>query len=330
MTYVAGNGEAGMADRVLIVEDDPVVADLLRSVLERAGYEVIVFGDGVEALEWAFHERPDAIVLDVALPTIDGFEVLRRIRRDHRTMFAVVVLLTGMSGAAERAYGWDLEPDDYLVKPFDPDDLVARLGGRLRRVRQALATSWAMLPSGTMIEAHARQLLDDGEGFALLHIDLDEFKAFNGRYGWVRGNQAIALLARIVESVANDVGVGSFAGHVGGDDFSVTTDPDLGVKFALEVIDRFDRAVLELYDPDDRAARRVVVADRRGELASHRIMTVSIGIATTAVRGFTHYGEAFEVAAAMLRIAKRPSRSSFAIDRRRDDPDDPGTLVPVR
>jgi diguanylate cyclase (GGDEF)-like protein len=317
MTYVAGNGEAGMADRVLIVEDDPVVADLLRSVLERAGYEVIVFGDGVEALEWAFHERPDAIVLDVALPTIDGFEVLRRIRRDHRTMFAVVVLLTGMSGAAERAYGWDLEPDDYLVKPFDPDDLVARLGGRLRRVRQALATSWAMLPSGTMIEAHARQLLDDGEGFALLHIDLDEFKAFNGRYGWVRGNQAIALLARIVESVANDVGVGSFAGHVGGDDFSVTTDPDLGVKFALEVIDRFDRAVLELYD-------------RRGELASHRIMTVSIGIATTAVRGFTHYGEAFEVAAAMLRIAKRPSRSSFAIDRRRDDPDDPGTLVPVR
>src|SRR6476646_10436451 len=148
MKYVAGNGGVGMADRVLIVEDDPVVADLLRSVLERAGYGVIVFGDGVEALEWAFRERPDAIVLDVALPTIDGFEVLRRIRRDHRTMFAVVVLLTGMSGAAERAYGWDLEPDDYLVKPFDPDDLVARLGGRLRRVRQALATSWAMLPSG--------------------------------------------------------------------------------------------------------------------------------------------------------------------------------------
>src|SRR4029078_7890169 len=99
----------------------------------------------------------------------------------------------------------------------------------------------------------------------------------------------------------------------------------LGVVFAREVIDGFYRAVLELYDPDDRAARRVVVADRRGELASHRIMTVSIGIATTAVRGFTHYGEAFEVAAAMLRIAKRPSRSSFAIDRRRDDPDDPGT-----
>jgi len=322
-----------MTDRVLIVEDDTDVAGLLRSVLERAGYEVTVLDDGLAAVEWAARERPDAIVLDVTLPTIDGFEVLRRIRGDHRTLFAVVILLTGLTGAAERAYGWDLQPDDYLVKPFDPDDLVARLGGRLRRVRQALATSWAMLPSGTVIEAHVRQLLDDGEGFALLHIDLDEFKAFNGRYGWVRGNQAIALLARIVESVANDVGVGSFAGHVGGDDFSVTTDPDLGVKFALEVIDRFDKAVPELYDGADREARCVWVTDRRGVRERHRLMTVSIGVATTAVRPFAHYGEASEVAAAMLRIAKRASRSSFAIDRRRDDPDDPGpagALVPVR
>jgi diguanylate cyclase (GGDEF)-like protein len=319
-----------MADRVLIVEDDPDVAALLQSVLEPTGYEVTVVRDGLDAVEWAARERPDAIVLDTTLPTIDGFEVLRRIRRDHRTMFAVVVLLTGLSGAAERAYGWDLEPDDYLVKPFDPDDLVARLGGRLRRVRQALATSWAMLPSGTMIEAHVRQLLDDGDGLALLHIDLDEFKAFNGRYGWVRGNQAIALLARIVESVANDVGVGSFAGHVGGDDFSVTTDPDLAVKFALEVIDRFDHAVPDLYDEADRTARCVWVTGRRGERERHRLMTVSIGIATMAVRGFAHYGEASEVAAAMLRIAKRASRSSFSIDRRRDDPDDPGAPVPVR
>jgi diguanylate cyclase (GGDEF)-like protein len=309
-----------MADRVLIVEDDTDVADLLRSVLERAGYEVTVLEDGLEAVEWAARERPDAIVLDVTLPTIDGFEVLRRIRGDHRTLFAVVILLTRLTGAAERAYGWDLQPDDYLVKPFDPDDLVARLVGRLRRVRQALSTSWAMLPSGTMIEAHVRQLLDDGEGFALLHIDLDEFKAFNGRYGWVRGNQAIAMLARIVESVANDVGVGSFAGHVGGDDFSVTTDPDLAVKFALEVIDRFDKAVPELYDVQDREAGLVWVTDRRGVRERHRLMTASIGIATTAVRPFAHYAEASEVAAAMLRIAKRASRSSFAIDRRREEP----------
>jgi diguanylate cyclase (GGDEF)-like protein len=177
-----------------------------------------------------------------------------------------------------------------------------------------------MLPSGTMIEARARQLLDDGEGFALLHIDLDEFKSFNGRYGWVRGNQAIAVLARIVESVANDVGVGSFAGHVGGDDFSVVTEPGIAVKFALEVIDRFDRAAPQLYDEGDRKPRGVWVTDRRGLREWHRLMTVSIGIATTDVRPFSHYGEAAEVAAAMLRIAKRAWRSSFAIDRRREDP----------
>ena len=288
-----------MSDRVLVVGDDPDVASTLRSVLERAGYEVTTLSDGLEALEWALRERPDAIV-----------------RSDHRTAFTVVILLTGRGGDADRAYGWDLEPDDYLVKPFDPEDLLARLGARLRRVRNALATSWALLPSGTMVEQHARTILEQGRGFALLHIDLDEFKAFNGRYGWVRGNHVIGLLARIVESVANDVAAGSFAAHVGGDDFTVVTEPAIAVKFALDVIDRFDRALPELYDDADRKAGFVEVLDRKGRLQRHRLMTVSIGIATTDVRAFAHYGEAAEVAAEMLRLAKRVWRSSFMIDRR--------------
>jgi len=312
-----------VADRVLVVEDDPDVAMMLRMVLERAGDDVTVLADGLEAVEWSLRERPDAIVLDVTLPTIDGFEVLRRIRRDHRTAFTVVILLTGRGSEADRVHGWDLEPDDYVVKPFDPDDLVARLGARLRRVRGALATSWALLPSGTMVEQHARALLGGERGFALLHIDVDEFKAFNGRYGWVQGNHAIGLLAGIVESVANDIGAGSFAAHVGGDDFAVVTEPDLAVKFALDIIDRFDRAVPELYDEVDCRAGYVEVMNRRGRMERHRLMTVSIGIATTAVRPYVHYGEAAEVAAIMLRLAKRASRSSFCIDRRRLPPRQP-------
>jgi diguanylate cyclase (GGDEF)-like protein len=305
-----------MTDRVLVVEDDDATSALLRSVLEGAGFGVTVLADGREAVDWAVAERPEAIVLDVALPGIDGFEVLNRVRRDHRTAFTVVILLTGRDDPGDRAYGFHLDADDFVPKPFDPEDLVARLTGRVRRVREALSTSWAQLPGGAMVERHVRNLMADGRGFALLHVDLDEFKAFNGRYGFVQGNRAIALLARIVESVANDIAVGSFAGHVGGDDFVVTTEPEMAVKFALEVIDRFDRAVPELYDEVDRGAGEVWVMGRRGERERHRLMTVSIGIATTEVRSFAHYGEAAEVAAEMLRHAKRMWRSSFQIDRR--------------
>src|SRR5262249_44318427 len=107
-----------------------------------------------------------------------------------------------------------------------------------------------------------------------------------------------------------------------GDDFSVTTAPEVAVKFALEVIDRFDRGVPDLYDPADREASGVWVTDRRGMRERHRIMTVSIGIATTAVRRFAHYGEAAQVAAERWRLGKRRGGSAFAIDRRRDDHQD--------
>ncbi len=305
-----------MADRVLVVEDDRATAAMVRSVLERGGFEVSVVADGLEAVEWAVRERPDAIVLDVSLPGIDGFEVLSRIRRDHRTALTVVLLLTGRDDRGDRSHGWHLDADDFVSKPFDPEDLVARLTGRVRRVREALSASWAQLPGGAMVERHVRSLMAEGRGFALLHIDLDEFKAFNGRYGFVQGNRAIALLARIVESVANDVAAGSFAGHVGGDDFVVTTEPSVAVKFALDVIDRFDRAAPDLYDQADRRAGQIWVIGRRGERERHRLMTVSIGIATTDARSFAHYGEAAEVAAELLRLAKRVWRSSFMIDRR--------------
>jgi diguanylate cyclase (GGDEF)-like protein len=308
-----------MGERVLVVEDEPDVAETVRLVLQRAGYEVTVLADGLEAVEWVIRERPAAVVLDVALPGIDGFEVLARIRRDHRTMHTVVILLTGRTGAADRASGWDLEPDDYVLKPFDPDDLLARLSGRLRRLRAALATSWAMLPGGTAIERHVRRLLDDDVDFALHHLDVDEFKAFNGRYGYVRGNEAIALVARIVESVAGDPAAGAFAGHVGGDDFVLVTAPSVAVQAAREVIERFDRAVPALYDDIDRAAGFVSVQDRSRTVGRHRIMTISIGIASTAVRRFGHYGQVAQVAAEMLAIAKRAPWSSFAIDRRTSD-----------
>jgi diguanylate cyclase (GGDEF)-like protein len=313
-----------MADRVLVVEDDAAIARLLRLVLERAGYEVAVVANGLDAVEWAIRERPDAMVLDVTLPGIDGFEVLSRIRRHPRTLFMVVILLTGKAGPADREYGWHLEPDDFVLKPFDPQDLVARLRAHLRRTRSAISTTWTLLPGGTAIESEVRSALERRDGFALALVDLDEFKAFNDRYGFERGNRAIDMLARIVQSVANDIAAGAFAGHVGGDDFVLITPPELAVKAAEEVIERIDRGVPTLYDRDDRAAGFVNVQDRTRRVRRHRLMTVSIGITVTTAGRFRHFGEVAGAAAEMKAVAKRDPFSSYAIDRRSDEVDPPG------
>ncbi len=306
-----------MADRVLVVVAARDAAAPLRVALERAGYEVEVLADVERAVERAIEWQPDGIVL--YLPTAEAFEVLRRIRRHHRTWSAVVVLITDSSDPADDAFGWQLEPDDYVHAPADPADTVARLTARIRRVRSALASSWAMLPGGTAIERELRDAVAVGREFALLVVDLDEFKAFNDRYGFVRGNRAIALLARILQSVANDVAPGAFAGHIGGDDFVLITTPQSAVAAAEAIIERFDRAVPGLYDEADRAAGFILVRDRRRRIGRHRLITLSIGIATTERRRFRHFGEVARVAYEMKAVAKQQPFSSYAIDRRSDD-----------
>jgi diguanylate cyclase (GGDEF)-like protein len=303
-----------MRDRVLVAVADPAGAGPLRRALAAAGFEVAVVDDGLEAVERAMEWLPDGVVLDVALPTIDGLEVLRRIRRDHRTWWAVVILLAADQG--EPAGSWNMEPDDFVHPPIDPDDLVARLTARIHRVRSALGASWAYLPGSATIEGELREAIEAGRDIALHVIDLDEFKAFNDRYGFVRGNRAIALVARIVQSVAADVDPGAFAGHIGGDDFVLITTAAAAIPAAEAVIERFDTGVRALYDPEDLEAGFVLVRDRRRRISRHRPMTISIGIATTATRRYRHIGEMAQVAAEMEAQAKRDPSSSYRIDRR--------------
>ena len=305
-----------MADRVLVAVEDPGTGRAIQLAFERAGYEVAVVGNGLDAVELAIRDQPDAIVLDVSLPGIDGFEVLSRIRRHHRTMLTVVILLIDEAGSAHSSHGWRLEADDFVLKPVDPDDLVIRVTSRLGRMRAALWTSWPGLPNGAAIERQLLHALERGDDFALLAIDIDEFKAFNDRYGFVRGNQAIGLLARIVESVADDVAAGAFAGHVGGDDFVLITPAGIAERAATQVIGRFDRAVPGLYDREDREAGFVAVRDRTRRVRRHRLITLSIGIAVSTGRKYRHPAEVGQVAAEMEGVAKRDPFSSYRIDRR--------------
>ena len=111
-------------------------------------------------------------------------------------------------------------------------------------------------------------------------------------------------------------GPATFVGHIGGDDFVVLTTPDLAVPVAREAIARFDRVAPTLYDPEDRARGFIEAEDRRGERRRFPLLSISIGIATTAVRRFTHRAEAVAVATELKNLAKRTPGSSYAVDRR--------------
>jgi two-component system, OmpR family, phosphate regulon response regulator PhoB len=128
-----------VANRLLLVEDDRALADLVAFHFERAGYAVTRTGDGEEALILAEEVQPDIILLDWMIEGISGIEVCRRLRRRPATANLPILMLTARGEESDRIRGLETGADDYVTKPFSPRELVARVGAVLRRVRPALA-----------------------------------------------------------------------------------------------------------------------------------------------------------------------------------------------
>jgi diguanylate cyclase (GGDEF)-like protein len=308
-----------MAESILIVDDDPDIVALVALNLEAEGYECHRAERGDDALDLALQLRPDLVVLDLMLPGVDGVEVCRQLRKDPRTAGAGIIMLTARSLREDRLAGLDAGADDYIDKPFDVDELIARVQASLRRARQLRATSpLTGLPGNFEIEARIDTKLADATPFALLHVDLDGFKAYNDHYGFVRGDRAIVLTARAIQQACDAVECDeSFIGHIGGDDFVVVCDVDQAEAMAQQIVARFDEQVDALYDPDDRAAGFIELADRTGRVHRHPFLSVSIGIASSEVRPFTTSAEAAAVAVELKRFAKAAHGSAWRIDRRR-------------
>lgn len=122
--------------KVLVVDDEPTIGDIVSRYLERAGFQTAIAQTGARALEQAAADRPDVVVLDLMLPDIDGLEVMRRLRSNDRARTAII-LLTARGEESDRVIGLRLGADDYVVKPFSPAELVARVDAMLRRLDPA-------------------------------------------------------------------------------------------------------------------------------------------------------------------------------------------------
>jgi len=143
---------------ILLADDDPTIADTLAPFLERAGFHVLVVSDGMSALEKAQKHRPELIILDVLMPRMDGRETLRRLRKSN--IWTPTILLTQVGEASERALALEEGADDYLNKPFDPHELLARVRAVLRRARpgeKSLSAAWLLTADNLVLDRRARR-----------------------------------------------------------------------------------------------------------------------------------------------------------------------------
>src|SRR5438093_3017987 len=149
-----------MAARILIVEDDPDIAELVARYLEKAAFETDRTASGRDALQMIAVNPPALVVLDLMLPHVDGLEICRRLRSDQKTAAIPIIMLTARAEESERIVGLELGADDYMAKPFSPNELVARVRALLRRARRpATAQKSGVLSYGPIVVDGERHIV---------------------------------------------------------------------------------------------------------------------------------------------------------------------------
>lgn len=304
---------------ILVIDDDRNLRKIIQTNLELAGYEVTTAANGDEALRVLDTMQPDLIVLDVMMPMMDGYEVARRVRRHPSNTFVPIIMLTAKSEVEDKLAGFEAGADDYITKPFGPQELLARVKAKIRRVEVDSSLSpLTRLPGNLAIEAELRRRIAENEPFAVLYLDLDNFKAFNDVYGFTHGDEAIQLLAASTVDVVRRRGAAAdFIGHIGGDDFIIVTLPERSEEIAREIIDTFDRDIRKLYNAQDLRQGYIETRDRRGTLNRFPIMSLSIAIISNDQRELENYAQIGEAAAELKRYAKSIGGSVYVKDKRK-------------
>jgi two-component system cell cycle response regulator len=236
--------------RVLVADDDDVSRKVVAAVLARAGYEVLSAGDGAEALAAVRALRPDAVVLDVDMPELDGYEVTRRMRRDPDTSAIPVLLLTAHSRGVDVADGFAAGADDYLRKPFRWEELETRVHALIER-RKLIDGLTELARTDALTGLCNRRGWDDelrrelarasrhGHPLALALLDLDRFKGFNDAHGHPAGDSLLRELGQTWPALIREV---DLIARLGGEEFALLL-PNCGPERALTVVERLRVAV---------------------------------------------------------------------------------------
>ncbi|OGR82280.1 MAG: hypothetical protein A3J74_07685 [Elusimicrobia bacterium RIFCSPHIGHO2_02_FULL_57_9] len=304
--------------RILLVDDEPDLLAVLREVLEKEGFSVETAPDGYQALQSIRSHMPDIAVIDLRMPGLDGFSVCRELRKDPLYEHLPVVMLSASGTREMKVEGLNLGVDDFITKPVDTLELLARLRMILKRSRKGLdANPLTHLPGNVSIETRIEEALAAQKPLAVLYLDLNHFKAYNDAYGYGAGDHVIKTTAQMLIHLIQESRDCDFLGHIGGDDFILITTPDRMTSLAHRVIKEFDAMAPSFYTPEDRKRKKIISTDRKGKVVEFPLLSIAIGICHNNHRKLSSYAQISQYGAELKKHAKEQSGSALVVDRRR-------------
>ncbi len=293
--------------RILVVEDDFDISNMLRIYFQSQGYEVAVAPRGGDALEMCRQQLPNIVVLDIMLPDIDGYEVCRQLRSNLRTSHIPIIFLTQKDERSDKIQGLELGADDYITKPFDVEELRLRVKNAIARATyESLTNPTTGLPSARLIEDQLRRLLRR-DNWGIIYIGIDRLEPFKDVYGFVAADEVLRYTAMVLGETADRIGTPEdFIGHIGGDDFLVITRKELIRPMVQDMTRRFSEGIVTHYDFRTRQQGYLVIRDDQGNEQRVGLMELVVGAITSDDGPFTDIREITEAAAAARRERRLP------------------------
>ncbi len=292
-----------------------VLSNIVNRMLKEQ-FSIVNFSNIEASLDYIYNSMPDILVFDGVTASTNAVTMLNELKNDP--IFGQIPVLMIV---ADNFFVADWEAffvEDYLRIRDVEKDLLDRIKLCLHRSERVVEVNpLTRLPGNIAISKQVQSRLDKGDAFALAYADLDYFKPYNDKYGFSRGDEVLKMVGRLVMNmVKGRQPVGSFVGHIGGDDFTFIMDATVAEQAAGDILENFDRIITTFYDPEDRATNSIESVDREGNKRVFPIMGLSIGIAVNIEKKFKHYGGIIQVASEMKKHAKESDGSCFRVDKR--------------
>lgn len=302
--------------KILLADDNASIRALVSEILLDAGFTVVTAEDGQDALDKIYKENPDLLILDYEMPRKTGFDVVKEIRSHTGYLHTPIIIFTAVTDKGTKLEGLGLDIDDYLTKPADADEVVARVKLLLKRNKQKMDSNpLTKLPGNPSIQARIEQEIASGRKFAVLYCDLNNFKSFNDKYGFGEGDKVLLSTAKLIVGSSQEDPT-SFVGHIGGDDFIVVCGLDHAEPIAQQIVAGMGRMAPGFYNDADRAQGYMVSVNRKGETEKFSFLSIGIGIVHNTLRELTSFAQVSNIGSELKCLAKKHEGSYYAVDRR--------------
>jgi CheY-like chemotaxis protein len=308
--------------KILIVDDDIDLAELVKTKLSAEGHATHVINTGEGAFEMAKQVKPDIAILDIMLPGTTGYQICRRLRKDPELYKLAILILTALGEEPEVLHGLEQGADDYLAKPFKLDrlmDKIASLNALLQSIegRNRITN----LPGTDAIKREINHRLARNTAIAAVYIDMVGFKGFCAARGQEGQKQALQHMSTMLVQITRQIGIYEcFLAHMGGEHFVVLLQLEDYDRFCNTLLTTFDASVAQLYQEREASQGYIVARDRRGQDVRCPLMRLSVGVAHTQYRHYKSAKKMFEVLAQVRQMAQpRDGASVMFVDRRRSD-----------